>query len=180
VSLPNDPTRDYGITSVLLEEAGDKPCRIALWGGALDGDKGPDGRKLAEASLDGCNTGGRIDILHPSLKQYPDRFLAAVDVCNSQNRNNDRIKGLRLRGAQLRTTGVHTLEETAADFQPNCGVSTGWAECQGWNGGQQINGTIAVGLVMHHDGKAFTGIQLVCQYVYTGAPQTLAKDGTGY
>jgi hypothetical protein len=34
----------YGITGILIEEAGDKPWRI--FGGALDSDKGPDDRRL--------------------------------------------------------------------------------------------------------------------------------------
>ena len=77
-------------------------------------------------------------------------------------------------------SGVYVLAETASEFQPNCGVTGGWAECAGWSGGVNTNGTIAVGLLMHHDGKAFTGIQIVCQYVYSGPPRTLAKDGVGY
>ena len=147
VSLPNVPLHDYGITSVLLEEAGDKPCRVVLWGGVLDGDKGPDGRKLAEASLAGCNPGGLIDIVHPSLKENPDRFLAAVDVCNSSNKHNDRIKGLRLRGAHLQMSGVYVLAETASEFQPNCGVTGDGRNAAGWSSGVNTNGTIAVGLL---------------------------------
>ena len=55
----------------MIEEAGDRPCRVALFGGALDSDKGPDDRKLAEASINGCHPGGLIDIMLADLRKEP-------------------------------------------------------------------------------------------------------------
>ena len=39
---------------------------------------------------------------------------------------------------------------------------------------------IAVGLLMHHDGRAFTGIQLICRDVVSGPYTTLKQDSMGY
>ena len=39
---------------------------------------------------------------------------------------------------------------------------------------------IAVGLLMHHDGDAFTGVQLVCRGVKSGSTTTLSEDSIGY
>ncbi len=180
VTLPNDPLRYYGITSVMIEEAGDRPCRVALFGGALDSDKGPDDRKLAEASISGCHPGGLIDIMLADLRKEPNHFLAAIDVCNSHSRHNDRIKGLQLRAAHLRDDGTRTLEYTDSDFQPHCGVTYGYQECPDWSVSDNRSGKIAVGLLMHHDGAAFTGIQLICRDVVSGPYTTLKQDSTGY
>ncbi len=180
VDLPNDPLRYYGITSVMIEEAGDRPCRVVLFGGALDSDKGPDNRKLAEASLTPCNPMPPIDILLVKLSEQSNHFLAAVDVCNSRSGGNDRIKGLKLRPAHLRDDGIRTLETTVADFQPNCGNTYGLKECPEWSVSDNRRGMIAIGLLMHHDGRAFTGIQLICRDVVSGPYTTLKQDSLGY
>jgi hypothetical protein len=180
VDLPNDPLRYYGITSVLIEEAGDRPCRVALYGGALDSDKGPDDRKLAEASISGCSPGGIIDVMHAKLTKEPNHFLAAIDVCNSISGHNDRIKGLLLRAAQLHDDGTRSLEYTDADFQPHCGHTYGYQECPQWSVSDNRRGMIAIGLLMHHDGRAFTGIQLICRDVVSGPYTTLKQDSLGY
>ncbi len=49
-----------------------------------------------------------------------------------------------------------------------------------WSVSDVRSGMIAVGLVMHHDGDAFTGIELVCRDVLSIGYTTLQQDSTGY
>jgi hypothetical protein len=76
-----------------------------------------------------------------------------------------------IRGGETRDHPCH-LELV----QPHCGLTYGYQECPNWSVSDNRSGMIAVGLLMHHDGAALTGIQLICRDVVSG-PYTTLKAG---
>ena len=175
VDLPNERFF-YGITGILIEEAGDRPCHVKIFGGALDSDKGPDDRKLGQATIGNCNRLPPIGALIVSISDSTNRFVDGIKVCDSKNNRNERIKGLSIRPAHVKSDATVTREApptSAQDESPNCGAFDSLQYCD--------DGMIASGVVMHHDGDSFTGIQLACRDLQVLIrPLPLKKDDIGY
>ncbi len=201
VKLPNDPLRHYGITSVLITEDDDKPCQVALYGGVLDPLKGPQGRLLGEGRLSKCmhfnigdlvnplaiGQGTKIHMLLPSVGHLQDHFVNGVQVCDSKTNKNERIKGLGLHPVRVDKNGVVHLWKPpglpipakSKDRHTNRGdfgttAKTEPKYCP------EPDRMIGVGVVMHYEGKSFTGMQLVCRRVTAGKTDPLTKDADGY
>ena len=185
----------------MLLEKGDRPCRVALYGGVLDPTKGDTGRLLAKGSLGPCgeltieelvdplvlHKGTWTDSIVASIDGYQDHFVNGIQVCDSKNKNNHRIKGLGLHPAKVEKYGQVTpwkwpqlrIPSDAKARQTNCGAfgTTPRTEAKFC---PDTNDMVAVGVVMHHDGSSFTGIQLVCRRITAGFIEPLKKDATGY
>ena len=196
VDLPNLPLRHYGIVSIMTQEDNDRPCRIALFSGVLDPVKGPDGRLLGQGRLDNClrftpsdlinplsiGQGTKVGMLLSSVDHLEDHFINGVEVCDSRNRNNERIKGVGVHPVKVDKFGgvtpwkdpELTIPKKSRDQHAHCGGFSDAQYCP------EPHRMVAVGVVMHHDGRSFTGMQLVCRRVKAAQAEPLKKDATGY
>jgi hypothetical protein len=186
VELPNPPLRHYGITSIALIEHNNRPCQIKLFGRALDWRNTQESRMLGELTLERCgNLPVWADALTPSLaEESGDLYLVAAEVvCNSSNRNNDRIKGLKLLGGRIDETGnIVRIDGNNADVQPpgNCGDFSRSVEVQCRDSDIGARFAVAVGLEMHHTDDAFTGFRLICRNVTIDDYPALQQDSEGF
>ena len=117
-------------------------------------------------------------MMFPQLTNRSDQFLVGIEVCDSRNRNNDRIKGLWLFPGTISDTGFVSLQSSSSDTRPNCGISADRVFCKDRFGGSSYS--VAVGLVLHHSDDAFTGMELVCRDVTIGEYPALKSDSLGY
>ena len=183
VTLPNEPLRHYGITSVLLSEHNDRPCQIKLFGRALDWSSTTETRMLGQLELDRCGSfPAWADILNPNLADEGNQFLIGIEVkCNSGNRNNNRIKGLKLFGGSIDHNGnILAIDSSDSETQKNCGdfAKSEQVFCHDTHNGNKF--AVAVGLEMHHEDDAFTGIELICRDIMVGEYPALKTDSEGF
>ena len=183
VDLPNAPLRHYGITSIMMAENNDRPCQIKLFGRALDWTTSKNSRMLGQLTLDRCgsNLSTWVDILNPSLTDEGDLFVVGAEVdCNSGNKNNNRIKGLKIMGGPIDDNGsIWTVEGSDADTNQNCGDFTN-KEVYCYDTHNSGKHAVAVGLEMHHEDDAFTGFALVCRDLIVDEYPALKTDSDGF
>jgi hypothetical protein len=150
--LEYTPSVNLGIYGVGVAETGDKPQEINFLNNILSSGAG---RTLGGEFLQLFN--GSTGFKYAKLPA--DHFVTAVQTCV----NNNRIKGVRLWGQRLGTSGLPTGNSRQVDFtRTNCG-SKDWAEKVAC--GEE---KVAVGARANYYGNytgsktSFSGITLLC------------------
>lgn len=186
VNLPNAPLRHYGITSIAMIEHNNRPCQIKLFGRALDWRNTNESRMLGEIETERCGfTLAGADALLPDLtNESGTLFMVGGGVrCNSSNRGNDRIKGLKLLGGRIDDNGnILQIDGVDSDDQPptNCGDFTRSVDVECRDSDIASRFAVVVGLEMQHTDDAFTGFRLICRDITIGEYPALLKDSEGF
>jgi len=172
------------LVGVLSRERSDNPCEVSVGWEDVNQSSANDaitkalcGSKGATSSTMGgtyANTGGTANRV----------FVSGVQVC--MNKDDDRVKGIHLRGKRITDTGTLTdFGPDQQDSRSNCHQDhwKRWVNCP--------EGQIATAAIIHFDAgntpRSWTGIGLQCRAItvtgnsvsYTTAPATLNSDSKG-
>ncbi len=160
------------LVGVLSRERSDKPCSVSIgWedvnqsgtNGALTkdmcGDNGPTSSTMGGTY---ANTGGTANRV----------FVTGVQVC--MNEDDDRIKGIHLRGQRITETGtLASFGPDAQDSRSNCHQDhwKRWVDCP--------SGQVATAAIVHfaagNTPRSWTGIGLQCRGIRTTGGATPAS-----
>jgi hypothetical protein len=138
------------LTSLEFFEQSDRPCGIvagfASW--SLDGDQRAEGEDFRTRRF-GCagNSPQRVGA-------RTGEAISGIRIC--QRRQNDRLKGARVRTGHLVPDGLEPASEPNFE-RPNCNDWQSWALC--------TQGQVATGIVVHTAEAGITGIALKCSDV---------------
>lgn len=87
VSLPN-PASYYAINSIGIQEKGNNPCLLTLWGRMVDRASESTDRKLAQFELDKCRSfplSTMVDFKQAQLPKSADTFVRGVLACGGHS-----------------------------------------------------------------------------------------------
>ena len=183
VGVPDSQADDYAVFGLSSEERRDHPCYVTIRTENIN-----DSGKKLDLKKDFCGKkekSSAIEVEYSDAKYEKRVFVTGTSVC--MNNDNTRVKGLRIRGAQLSDTGdlvdlkaqtvpdhkgpmpAHNTGPTSmpTDDRANCNNNwKKWAECPG--------GQIATAAILHFEAgkepRSLTGIALECRRV--GLPGT--------
>lgn len=145
-----------GVAGISWWEDGDQPCQIRLHLRSLkDGREGTNGEdeNSCNGSASNRKTVGFFD--------NPRMFVRGIAVCSSKsNRNEQRMKGIKLYGAKvwLSKPEVEEVTTTAVEDHVRCGTWNAPVFCPA--------DTVATGLVIERVGSSITGLGLSCRPVH--------------
>ncbi len=155
---------DKFIRGIAIAESRDRPCTLRII--AREGIAADDGISY------GCDARDNIAISwvdYPISLAFPkgNHFISKIQVCDSKNTRNHRVKGLQIWGHKINEDGSLTLVETGqSKLSNNCGSLQATATCP--------PGTLATGVTVHANDKKrnrdkadITGIALICRAVGT-------------
>lgn len=183
-TLGDSGSSSRALVGVLSRERSDKPCEVSVGWEDVNRSSTNDastkdlcGKNGATSSTMGgtyANTGGTANRV----------FVSGVQVC--MNKDDDRVKGIHLRGKRITDTG------TLADFGPDQQDSRSNCHQDHWK--RWVNcpeGHIATAAIIHFDAgntpRSWTGIGLQCRAIsvtgtstsYTTEPATLNSNSKG-
>ena len=151
-----------GLDAIWIEESRDRPCRIYLVPKPL-GEKS----KAAKTIVSGCRATLPLDLRWASVggSEHPRQFIHGISTCNSKNKNNDRIKGVRVFGARVWKTAPRIDERVPLDLnldhfeKTNCDKDT-------WTSPKFCDqGFVAAGLNVYREEEDIVGLALRCRQV---------------
>jgi hypothetical protein len=155
----------YAISGLETAETSDRPCRVGIMRKGLPGqhdafqnyDYGIYGNQQVNQ---GCPPSIVPTDWIPSRKRAGfftanNLYVNAAEVCDSKNKNNERIKGLRVFGSRITNSGNVNLAQEQDEFaRANCGQWQSRVSCP--------SNEIATGIRAHFDTDGFVGLQLYC------------------
>ena len=134
VALPHE-ARFYGVTAVAIQEKGDEPCRIELYGRLLDPEGSQADLLVGKGTLFGCDEERNSSWRAATLVGQPHNFVRSVRACFQKPPfSHMKIKGLMVASGVVYDDGrIVPLPELPCFDQktphcfarPNCGE---WAE----------------------------------------------------
>lgn len=196
VSLPN-PAGYYAVNSIGIQEKGNNPCLLTLWGRMVDPAFESTDRKLAQFELDKCRSfplSTLVDFKQAQLPKSSDMFVRGVLACGGHtgilpqgaySSLSWEIKGLKVQAGRVipETDEVQPLNEDGEFVRANCvkdeaGVYgpgwTAWHEC---SSGQLMTGVRAY----RYEDKWFTGLSAICKVPQRSVPpRKPVKDAVGF
>ena len=196
VSLPN-PDGYYAVNGIGIQEKGNNPCLLTLWGRMVDPAFESTDRKLAQFELDKCRSfplSTLVDFKQAQLPKSADTFVRGVLACGGhtgilpQGASSSlswEIKGLQVHGGRVvAETDEVQPQGTIGEFtRANCvkdeaGVWgpgwTAWHECPS---GQLMTGVRAY----RYEDKWFTGLSAICKVPQRSVPpRKPVKDAVGF
>jgi hypothetical protein len=196
VSLPN-PAGYYAINSIGIQEKGNNPCLLTLWGRMVDPAFESANRKLAQFELDKCRSfplSTLVDFKQAQLPDSADTFVRGVRACGGHtgilpqgaySSTSWEIKGLQVHGGRLlaETDDVELHGQIGEFTRSNCikdeaGVyGPGWTEWHDCPSGQLMTGV----RVYRYEDKWFTGISAICKIPQRSVPpRKPVKDSVGF
>jgi hypothetical protein len=160
----NANSTNTAVFAILSNERSNHPCYVAVGtenvnNAALD--------TLPVPEVDLCGTNGatsstlHADYLDTNAGGGDDRvFVSGVRVC--MNNGNDRVKGIRVAGKRITTSGSLVTFGEVVDTRTNCDHWESWVDCP--------TGQIATAVDLHFDAagnlpRSLTGIALQCRAV---------------
>lgn len=143
---------EKGITQIAWEELSDKPCHIELVG------KDPDNASDTQWGVeDVCGGISRVDSRKTvKFKDNPRYFVRGIQVC-SNNKNNHRLKGIKIFAAKLPAGNddIQTLTVTNKKERTNC---------KNWHQAVYCpSNKVASGLNVKIDDHSIVGLGLECK-----------------
>jgi hypothetical protein len=202
VSLPN-PAGYYAINGIGIQEKGNNPCLLTLWGRMVDPAFESADRKLAQFELDKCRSfplSTLIDFKQAQLPESADTFVRGVLACGGHSAvtrfpfiipqeayssTSWEIKGLQVHGGRLLagTDDVEPHGRIGEFTRSNCvkdeaGVyGPGWTEWHDCPSGQLMTGV----RVYRYEDKWFTGLSAICKTPQRSVPpRKPVKDSVGF
>lgn len=202
VSLPN-PAGYYAINSIGIQEKGNNPCLLTLWGRMVDPAFESADRKLAQFELDKCRSfplSTLVDFKQAQLPKSADTFVRGVLACGGHSAatrppfvipqegyssTSWEIKGLQVHGGRVvaETDDVQPQGQIGEFKRANCvkeeaGVyGPGWTEWHECPSGQLMTGV----RVYRYEDKWFTGMSAICKIPQRSVPpRKPVKDAVGF
>jgi len=202
VSLPN-PAGYYAVNSIGIQEKGNNPCLLTLWGRMVDPAFESTDRKLALFELEKCRSfplSTLVDFKQAQLPKSSDMFVRGVLACGGHSATTHppfvlpqeaysstswEIKGLKVHGGRVvpETDEVQPLDKNGEFTRANCvkdeaGVYgpgwTAWHECPA---GQLMTGV----RLYRYEEKWFTGMSAICKAPQRSLPpRKPVKDSVGF
>ena len=202
VSLPN-PVGFYAVNSIGIQEKGNNPCLLTLWGRMVDPAFESTDRKLAQFELDKCKSfplSTVVDFKQAQLPKYADTFVRGLLASGGHSATTHppfilpqeaysstswEIKGLQVHGSRVVTeTDDVQPQGTIGEFtraicvKEEAGVYgpgwTAWHECPS---GQLMTGV----RVNRYEDKWFTGMSAICKVPQRSLPpRKPVKDSVGF
>lgn len=196
VSLPN-PAGYYAINSIGIQEKGNNPCLLTLWGRMVDPAYESADRKLAQFELDQCRSfplSTLVDFKQAQLPDSADTFVRGVRACGGHtgilpqgaySSTSWEIKGLQVHGSRVleETDDVEPHGRIGEFTRSNCvkdeaGVyGPGWTEWHDCPSGQLMTGV----RIYRYEDKWFTGISAICKVPQRSVPpRKPVQDSVGF
>jgi hypothetical protein len=196
VSLPN-PADYYAVNGIGIQEKGNNPCLLTLWGRMVDPAFESTDRKLAQFELDKCRSfplSTLVDFKQAQLPKSTDTFVRGVLACGGhtgvlpQGASSSlswEIKGLQVHGGRVvAETDEVQPQGTIGEFtRANCvkdeaGVwGPGWTTWHECPSGQLMTGVRAY----RYEDKWFTGLSAICKVPQRSVPpRKPVKDAVGF
>ena len=202
VSLPN-PAGYYAVNGIGIQEKGNNPCLLTLWGRMVDPAFESTDRKLAQFELDKCRSfplSTLVDFKQAQLPKSADTFVRGVLACGGHSAITHppfilpqgaytsttwEIKGLQVHGGRVvAETDEVQPQGTIGEFaRANCvkdeaGVwGPGWIAWHDCPSGQLMTGVRAY----RNEDKWFTGLSVICKVPQRSVPpRKPVKDAVGF
>jgi hypothetical protein len=159
---------ERAVYSFAVQESGDEPCQITMFARGLPQSKAGTGQQSIFAL-------GTSHAAHDSYKKHcngatktvrvgEDFFGTAIQVCTNDKSNN-RVKGLKLWGASVDANGKLTPNSTPTEFAlPNCSK---WHTKVSCDTGEVITGVKGVAPTKNGSTEGFSGVSIRCSKVVT-------------
>ena len=175
VTLPHE-ARFYGVTAIAIQEKGDEPCRIELYGRLLDPEGSQADLLVGKGTLFGCDEERNASWRAATLVAQPHNFVRSVRACFQRSPfSHLKIKGLMVASGVVYDDGrIFPLPELPCFDQktphcfarPNC---DNWAEVSSCPADQIVTGvTVFHYAADHNPPRALSAIQPFCRNVRSG------------
>ena len=179
-----------------IEENGNNPCLLTLWGRMADPSFESTDRKLAVLQLGKCRSLSTfVDFKHAQLPRSADLFIRGALACGghstlilpqeAHSSTSWEIKGLKVRAGRVmqETDEVQALDRGGEFIRTNCvnretGVwGPGWTQWNDCPAGQLMTGVRA----FKYEDKWFTGLRALCKKPQRSLPpRQPVKDSVGF
>jgi hypothetical protein len=196
VSLPN-PSAYYAVTGVGIQEKGNNPCLLTLWGRMVDSAFESTDRKLAQFELDKCRSfplSTLVDFKQAQLPRASDLFVRGVLACGGHtgilpqgaySSTSWEIKGLKVHGGRIvtETDDVEPMDKVGEFTRANCVKEEAGAYGPGWTAWHECpGGQLMTGIRLYrYEDKWFTGISASCKIRQRSVPpRKPVKDAVGF
>lgn len=184
VGVPDaDGNDDYAVFGLASEEQRDHPCYVTVHAENINDSSGK--QDLKKELCDGQEQSSEIAATFADSNYGKRSFVTGVRVC--LNNDNDRVKGIQIRGQSITDYGAlgklergaatqqsgniaHLYPEEPKDQRPNCNNNwKRWALCPGSN-------QVATAVVLHFEAgkqpRSLIGVGLQCRTVKEAEPVT--------
>ena len=202
VSLPN-PVGYYAINSIGIQEKGNNPCLLTLWGRMVDPAFESTDRKLAQFELDKCRSfplSTLVDFKQAQLPKSADTFVRGVLACGGHSATTHppfvvpqegysstswEIKGLQVHGGRVvaETDEVQPQGKIGEFTRANCVKNEAGVYGPGWTAWHECpTGQLMTGVRVYRYGdKWFTGLGAICKTPQRSVPpRKPVKDSVGF
>ncbi|MDN5850424.1 MAG: hypothetical protein L0H63_12445 [Nitrococcus sp.] len=195
VSLPN-PAGYYAVTSIGIQEKGNNPCLLTLWGRMVDPAFESADRKLAQFELEKCRSfpfSTMVDFKQAQLPKSSDTFVRGVLACGGHtgilpqgaySSLSWEIKGLKVHGGRVvpETDEVEPMDKVSEFTRANCIKDEAGAYGPGWTVWHECPiGELMTGVRLYrYEDKWFTGMSAICKIPQRSVPpRKPVKDPVG-
>ena len=196
VALPN-PATYYAVTGIGVEEEGNNPCLVTLWGRLVDPTFASGGdRKLAQVELEKCRPAVNPFVDFKLASTAPSQFIRRLRVCGGRankilipqeayHSTSWEIKGLRVEASRIEPTtdAVEPLSSAGGFIRTNCSdAEADDAMGPGWKPWDTCpTGQLLTGVTMYHfEEKYFTGIGALCRQPQRSSAPPPRRDSIGF
>jgi hypothetical protein len=175
VQLPHDP-KFYGVTAIAIQEKGDEPCKIELYGRLLDHNESQADLLVGKGTLFGCDEEWTSSWRAATIVAQPHTFINGVQACYPNPPSaTKKLKGLIVTSVVLLADGRVTPfpllpcidGKTPHCFaRPHCGDWANLVMCH--------SGEVLMGVTVYHYAennnppRAISAIQPWCRGVRSG------------
>jgi hypothetical protein len=175
VALPHD-TKFYGITAIAIQETGDEPCKIELYGRLLDPDESQADLLVGKGTLFGCDEERTSSWRAATVAAQPHNFINGVQACYQKPPiTTKKLKGLMVTSVVALDDGrvvpfplmpCIDLKTPHCFARPHCGDWKNLVMC--------YSGQVLTGVTVYHYAvdnippRAISAIQPWCRGVRSG------------
>jgi hypothetical protein len=174
VALPHK-AQFYGVTAIAIQEQGDEPCRIELYGRLLDPDESQADLLVGTGTLFGCGEEWNSSWRAATMVAQPHTFINGVQACYPNfPQATKKLKGLIVTSVVVLADGRVTpfpllpcIDGSPHCFaRPHCGDWKNLVMCR--------SGEVLTGVTVYHYAenqnppRAISAIQPWCQSVRSG------------
>jgi hypothetical protein len=176
VQLPHDP-QFYGVTAIAIQEKGDEPCKIELYGRLLDPHESQADLLVGKGTLFGCDEERTSSWRAATVAAQPRSFVTSVQACYQKPPvATKKLKGLMVMSVVVLDDGglvPFPLMPCVDGKTPHCFARP---HCGRWaNISSCYTGEILTGVTVYHyeadrnPPRAISAIQPWCRNVRSGS-----------
>jgi len=140
----------HAISSIVASENADKPCWLRLYKGSLNTQD-----NFLSNWFDQCGPSTNMKLV--GYGEYSSIKVRGVRVCTN-NKDNHRLKGIRLYGAKVNKNGTLTIQTGYDEFKRT--------NCKAWHKPVYCpSNMVATKLIVEYSGDGINGLGLKCKAV---------------